>query len=199
MKEYTVNTYKKIDWNDVPKAEISTYKWLDNGYEPVCYAQCAFLENDGLYIRMVANESNPRTEMKNFDDAVCTESCMEFFVSFDPENKTYVNFEVNAIGTLLATRRTVGAERVTIDKLIGIPEITAKIEDDFWSVEYMLTFDQIKKLFPNADLNKGSTFRANFYKCGDSTEIPHYGMWNEVESEEPSYHLPQYFGRLIIN
>ena len=148
---------------------------------------------------MVAYESNPRTEMKNFNDAVCTDSCMEFFVSFDPENVTYVNFEVNAIGTLLATRRTAEGNRETIDKLIGIPEIATNIEADRWSVEYMLTFDQIKVLFPNADLNKGSFFRANFYKCGDNTKIPHYGMWNDVESEKPSFHIPQFFGRLNIN
>ena len=40
-------------------------------------------------------------------------------------------------------------------------------------------------------------FTGNFYKCGDETEFPHYGMWSEAVSDTPDFHRPECFGRLI--
>ena len=44
----------------------------------------------------------------------------------------------------------------------------------------------------------GYTFRGNFYKCGDETAIPHYGMWNPVGTENADFHRPEYFGDFVI-
>ena len=41
--------------------------------------------------------------------------------------------------------------------------------------------------------------RANFYKCGNNTVIPHYSTWNRVELPKPDYHRPEFFGRLILS
>ncbi|MDD6236825.1 MAG: carbohydrate-binding family 9-like protein, partial [Clostridiales bacterium] len=40
--------------------------------------------------------------------------------------------------------------------------------------------------------------RGNFYKCGDKTKHPHFGMWNPINNEFPDFHLPQFFGRIIL-
>ena len=39
-----------------------------------------------------------------------------------------------------------------------------------------------------------------FYKTGgaDITGNEHYGMWNEVGTENPDFHRPEYFGKFII-
>ncbi|NLC14527.1 MAG: hypothetical protein GX768_10865, partial [Chloroflexi bacterium] len=42
----------------------------------------------------------------------------------------------------------------------------------------------------------GHKIRANFYKCGDHTQTPHWGMWNPVTIRD--FHSPQYFGDLIM-
>ena len=45
----------------------------------------------------------------------------------------------------------------------------------------------------------GKTLRANFYKCGDKTEHPHYACWNPIVSDRPNFHMPDQFGKLILD
>jgi hypothetical protein len=42
----------------------------------------------------------------------------------------------------------------------------------------------------------GTSFRANFYKCGDKLSNPHFVTWNPVGTEKPDYHRPEFFGTL---
>ncbi len=197
MKEYIVKTTEKLDWNEISKAEIDTFKWT-SGYEPMAFAQVAILKGKGLVAKLTAFESNPLAEKKNFNDPVYEDSCLEFFAMFDPCGEKYINIEMNAIGAFLATVRRADGDVVTIDNFISLPEIKAVREEDKWSVEIFLSFEDIKKMFPNAAIESGSVIRANFYKCGDKTAIPHYGMWNEIGGDKVSYHQPEYFGKLII-
>jgi hypothetical protein len=44
--------------------------------------------------------------------------------------------------------------------------------------------------------NLPETLRANFYKCGDGTSVPHYLSWNQVITETPDFHRPEFFGEI---
>ena len=197
MKEYIVKSQDSICWEKIEKAPIDTYKWVDTEYEPTCYAQVAVLSGKGLAVKMTAFETNPLAEKKNYNDAVCQDSCLEFFVSFDGSKK-YFNIEMNSIGTCLADLHETDGTTVQVKDIIGIPAITANKENGKWTVEFLLSFEDIDKLFPGVKIESGYSFRANFYKCGDHTEKVHYGMWNEVTHPIPSFHQPDYFGKLII-
>ena len=196
MREYFVKSVDSLAWEEIPKAPIDNFDWEDKGYEPVCFAQLANVKGKGLAVKLTAYESNPLAVKKNYDDQVCEDSCLEFFVSFD-SNEDYVNFETNSIGTLLAHVHF-GGKKMLIDKLISIPEIKTEKTADYWSVEYMLSKDYIKKLSKGFMLESGKSFNANFYKCGDKTEKPHYGMWNKINHSTPSFHQPAQFGKIII-
>jgi hypothetical protein len=37
--------------------------------------------------------------------------------------------------------------------------------------------------------------KMNFFKCGDDLSQPHYLAWNSVESPEPDFHQPVFFGK----
>ena len=62
----------------------------------------------------------------------------------------------------------------------------------------MLSLEDISKLAPSFSLESGKSFTANFYKCGDKTEKAHFGMWNKINHDTPSFHQPTQFGKLII-
>ena len=66
------------------------------------------------------------------------------------------------------------------------------------AVGYFFSFEVLDKLFGKVDYVSGYTFKGNFYKCGDETDYPHFGMWNPVGTEKPDFHRPEYFGELII-
>ena len=42
----------------------------------------------------------------------------------------------------------------------------------------------------------GKTVRANFYKCGDKLQTPHFLSWNPIGLEKPNFHCPEFFGTL---
>jgi hypothetical protein len=43
---------------------------------------------------------------------------------------------------------------------------------------------------------EGQTIRANFYKCGDKLQSPHYLSWNPISLPKPNFHCPDFFGIL---
>ena len=64
--------------------------------------------------------------------------------------------------------------------------------------EWTVTIAVPKRLYAQADLNltefSGRTVKANFYKCGDDTAVPHFLSWNPVGVPKPSFHQPDFFG-----
>ncbi len=99
-------------------------------------------------------------------------------------------------------------ELLTIDFLIllnhskRLKDHTNKLADEPRRVD-----GDIEKGFAEADLifekyyeqsfNPRSA-RGNFYKCGDETKSEHYGMWNNIDSPKPNFHLPECFGDFIF-
>ncbi len=197
MKEYLIKTKENLVWDEIPKAEIATYKWV-SGYEPKAYAQVAVLKGKGLAAKLTAFEKDPLAEKKNFNDPVYEDSCLEFFAMFDPNGKKYINIEMNSAGAFLATVREAEGNIVTIDNFITLPKIKVEKDNEKWSVEVFLKFEDILAMFPGTEFSSGFVIRANFYKCGDKTAVPHYGVWNDIEGDKISYHQPEYFGKLII-
>ena len=60
------------------------------------------------------------------------------------------------------------------------------------------SLDFIGKTFGKTQFSRGEVIKGNFYKCGDKTEIPHFGMWSPIDSEKPNFHQPQFFGEMEI-
>ena len=201
VKEYTVKMLDAAptDWSAVEKAVMDETPWVKD-YIPVTYAQIVFVKGDGFYVRMTCEEKDPKATYTKWMDPVYNDSCMEFFVSFDPENKNYMNVEVNSLGTALSAYGVKG-KRTTLSDIIGYPLVVqAEAKDTEWSILIHLTLAEIEKVFgvkPETFVS-GYAFRANFYKCGDKTAVVHYNMWNRVDTPKPSYHEPKYFGKLIL-
>ena len=42
----------------------------------------------------------------------------------------------------------------------------------------------------------GISARANFYKCGDNMSMPHFLSWSPVKTDNPNFHLPEFFDKL---
>lgn len=197
MQSYNVLTKSEIDFSDVPKAEINCYKWL-TGYTPEAFGQLIMIKDKGFALKMTAFEKNPKAVFQQYGDSVYQDSCLEFFVRFNKENPLYMNFEMNSNGAFLASVRTDRKNKTHIHELTELPVVKAEKHAEYWTVETFFTFKQIKDLFGISSFNVGDIFYGNFYKCGDETEIPHYGMWSPVELENADFHQPKFFGEFII-
>ena len=200
MKQYFIKSMEKKDFDAANVAKVEIYKWFDD-YKPRTEARVVFVKGEGFHVQLKSWETNPRITFKNYQDRVCEDSCMEFFFNFSPDKQDkYVNFEVNAIGTI---NSSLGKGRRCRKKIIEfwdtLPEVKAQVLDDSWQVEYFLPLEMLEKVFGTINTEKGAIYKGNFYKCGDKTEHEHYGMWSPVDLPEPDYHRPEFFGELIMD
>ena len=133
-----------------------------------------------LWIRLVSEESHPVTTYTNHFDPVYKDSAIEVFFQFGPLGSTYMNFEFNANGAVLAMY---GAEREgrsrLDDAMIQALNIRTDKTGDAWSITFFLPQEIIRSLYPDFTLTKGSTFSFNFYKISESEEIEHYGAMSD--------------------
>ena len=161
-------------------------------------------DNQKLYLYyQVKGEELRVVNTKDFM-SVWEDSCVEFFMQRKGE-KTYRNFEFNAHGVLLASMRESkeSAEQLAEGVMASI-ERFATIEHVYkegvqlsnWTLFAAIPKEALGFL---ADENlSAQAICANFYKCGDETNEPHFISWNAIDTPTPNFHVPQFFGELIF-
>lgn len=195
---YQVYTRETVDFTDIPKAEISHYRWTQ-GYTPKAFAQLIYVDGLGFALHMEAFETDPKADCVMYNQPVYKDSCLEFFVNFNPEQPDYINFEMNANGAFLSARRPGRKNKTPIHELLSdLPAVRSAKLADRWTVDAFFSLQQIETLFGRSAFAAGDTFMGNFYKCGDETPIPHFGMWSPIDLEQPDFHQPSFFGLFRI-
>lgn len=159
-----------------------------------------------LICRWQVGEPSVLARFSRNNDPVYQDSCVEAFLSFSGAAE-YINIECNAIGTVLAARGGKRSERVPLttnemaelDRRSSLgpePILVERALTAPWSLEMTIPF----VLIPGcpSQVGPGISIRANFYKCGDKLINPHYHTWAPILSEKPDFHLPDFFGTLIL-
>ncbi len=204
MKEYIAKkiqremTVEDARWEKVEKVALE-YTWDE--YQPIPYATTAAMVHSdaGITVRMTTTEWPLRiTEMEN-EARICADSCMElFFVPNESEQK-YMNVEINPAGACLfhvgEKQSTPGARGVVSTEGSGMRIRTQISPMEGWTLMLFIPYTLIDSYYDKRE----TVFKANFYKCGDLTVKRHYAAWNPVLTEKPSYHQPQFFGRVILS
>jgi len=190
---------KKTAVESADRFLINNKLWGYTDYRGEVYSQVSY-DDEGFNVKFSVFEADPKRTKANHLEHVHLDSCVEFFVNFDPENSNmYINFEVNANGVMNASFRS---SREDSQKLLvsEIEEfnITPQIEKDFWTLQYKIGFSFIKKYYPDFDIKKCEYIKCNFYKCGDETEVMHFLSHFIVGTETPDFHRPEYFGKVEV-
>ena len=175
------------------------YPWDTNGYTPDVHFTLDVLE-DAFLLHIETHESNPRREEQHHLNYVHYDSCVEWFVNFAPAIcDKYFNFEINANGTLYAAFRKNRSEFTLLElEDMNLLQIEPTILEEKWLIDFKVPFTFIQKYIPNFEFKEGMTIRCNFYKCGDRTEYPHFGIWNPVLLEKPDFHRPEFFKEIVL-
>ena len=173
--------------------------YLSRGYNPVTTAKLVYVPGEGIYCRMECLEANPKAVVTEPDGPTYKDSCLEWFINCAPEKgDEYLNFEANSIGTLHCKYGKDRFFRSVLPPEVTRPKAAAEVKEDSWSVDYLLPDGTIKAVFGKDGLKSGDVLAANFYKCGDETEVPHFESWSRIILEKLDFHRPEFFGRLIM-
>lgn len=198
-----MNTYiitKKpldFDWSQVPFASIS-HPYHNEDVDISATAQLCY-DEDALFVRLAAKETNIRAEYTGLLDAPCEDSCMEFFFSPISNDTRYFNIEFNPNGCVYFGMGSCLNDLVRLIPEYGFPfNPQTKRTEDGWEITYEVPFAFIRQFFPDFYPASESKMKGNFYKCGDLTVKEHYFTWNPLTGEELSFHRPCDFGLLIF-
>lgn len=177
-------------WHDVPAALLD-YSW--NGrIDPHSEVRCVWCD-EGVVIRFSSEEHPINVQYFHHNDPVNRDSCVEVFLNpNESEDNRYLNFELNAAGVLHLQFGDERCRKDIDDVEFQIFHIETHVSDLGWEARLVVPFSFLRLYY--TDLK--DEWRANFYKCGDRTENPHYLCWAEIPTERPSFHQSKYFGRI---
>jgi hypothetical protein len=180
---------------------IQVAPWPAFSYKPEVSFAIAYNDNC-IFLKYYVQESPVKASYYRTHDPVSQDSCVEFFISFGKEAE-YYNLEFNCIGTCLAgygIGRT-GRELIPDEyvakirrRSVIVNSTDSGIDNVFWEITLVIPSEAF---IHHSNLTlKDMYCKANFYKCGDELPMPHFLAWQNVLSETPNFHLPQYFGSL---
>ena len=186
-------------------ALINEYSW-GGEYHPK--AQAALYHTDtALHIRMDAWEDplNLRIYEYGISEDACDDSCLEFFIMPYPEkDKRYFNFEFTLSGAIYLGLGNDRYDNVLLKDCDLTPlDIRTYMENEkgtaHWWVTAIIPYAFIEeKMGIKIPFEKGLEMTGNFYKCSNKCRIPHWGSWNVIEGK-CDFHLPQFFGKFILD
>ena len=196
MKEYTITRCSgNPNWDRIPSLQMQEFLFPSQS-DVTASAQLCY-DDGSLYVRLRATEQNIRAVHTGLLDEICEDSCLEFFISPMADGR-YFNIEVNPNG---AVYLGFGSGLHNLQRLVGeMPAITPKAEStpSGWQVTYAIPFSFIRLFFPDFSPVPGKAIRANCFKCGDLTPVPHWLTWTKIPEEIATFHCPQHFGTMYF-
>lgn len=200
-------------WTQAETLQVTHYAWEDSGHHPPTAARLLY-DDRHLAVIFRVEDQYVRAVAQKFQDSVCSDSCVEFFIAPLPGSDAYFNFEVNCGGTMLVHRCVSPEEKAagkqtydvspedgtTIPMAHSMPKIVDPeiAVPTVWTVEYHLPFALFAKYFDAVAPSSGTAWKGNFYKCGDNTSHPHWGSWAPVGGSRPSFHQPAYYQPVLF-
>lgn len=192
-------------WEKAHVADISVYPW-GGTYRPKSEARLVYTD-DAFYLKLVAIEprAKMRAEARGISPDVYQDSCLEFFFKPAPDkDPRYVNLEFNPAGALyvgLGTGRQDGRLLKEQDiSAFGIETFSEESEDGnvCWGLCAKIPFSFLEEHRFPINFQSGHRMTGNFYKCGDLTQTPHYGVWSPIDWPQPDFHRPEFFSKLVL-
>ncbi len=192
-----------LDANNVEFQPIDCVDWVnDYPYAPKVQFRIAH-KGDAVLIEYRVSERTVAAVAGKDNGPVWQDSCCEFF--FKPEGgDIYYNVETNCAGTVLVgcgpEREGREAAPVEVTGAIGRwsslgHETFAEHEaPETWSMALVIPVGTA--FHSQLTTLDGVRMAANFYKCGDKLQTPHFLSWNRIDLPRPDFHCPAYFGTL---
>jgi cellulose/xylan binding protein with CBM9 domain len=183
--------------------QLDFVPWEQFPYQPEVKFKIAYTDLSVL-LKVYVNEKFIKADYSRINDPVYKDSCFEFFISPD-NNQYYYNFEFNCIGTpYVAYGDKENREKASVEIVKSIQTFSSlgsvpfeeKQGDFFWELCLSIPFTAFFK--HELESLKGKTCKANFHKCGDGLTQKHFLSWNNIDTETPDFHCPEFFGELIF-
>jgi len=160
-------------------------------------------DDDFLYVSFRSTDKNIWATLKRRDEHLWDEEVVELFVQADPHQTSYIELEVNPLGTmldiyLLDIRKPLHYESWNSQRLKWGVELFGTVDgkdgDREWTCEIALPMEDVvtaRNLPPQA----GDRWRINLYRM-EKLPIPELLAWSPTFKDD--FHVPERFGEIIF-
>ena len=188
-----------VEWH-----EIGCVNWKDFPYRPGVAVRMGH-NGEALMLHYQVEEQTVAAVAESDNGRVWEDSCCEFF-SQPANDQYYYNLECNCAGTVLlaAGKEREGRERAPEEVLALIDRWSSLGREPFAEKtaprQWELCLTVPVRCFFKHGLHSlaGQTIRANFYKCGDRLQQPHFLSLFPISLPKPDFHRPDFFGLLTF-
>lgn len=151
-------------------------------------------KEEAISFRLWCFEAHPLVTCTEPNSAVYLDSCLEVFLNpFPAFSADYLNFEMNAVGTLLLQKGPDRAHRHFVSlELADYPAVRACRQPEMWSVKLNVTYSFLQAVYgPGAPARPENPI-GNFYQCSGPPK-ERYGCWMAPNAPQPDFHRPESF------
>lgn len=199
MIQYEVKIINsRADWNEIPKLNIDC-QYPGNSDSIKAYAQLC-CDSEAFYVHMLTTEPETRAVEKGPLGLPSEDSCLEFFLCPVDGDKRYFNIEFNSNSCMYLGIGSCIENLVRLVPEDGTEVFAPKIRRrrNGWEIFYKIPFEFIRRFFPEFEIFDEKIINANFYKCSDLGNYPHYLSWSPIEDEPLDFHRPECFGKMKL-
>jgi len=193
-------------WGSCIALEVKNFHANTLSRHPRTQAKVLY-DADHVYVHFKVEDNHVQCVYTNYQDAVCRDSCVEFFVQ-PKEGKGYFNFEINCGGTMLLyymgdkERGNLSvpwsqAKEVRIFKNMPLTTPTPIATPVTWQIEFAIPIKLLEAYVGPLSRTPGSVWKANFYKCGGDPRYNHWASWAPIKPAL-NFHVPECFAPIMF-
>lgn len=156
-----------------------------------------------LYFAFRCADDNIWSTLKRRDEHLWEEEVVEVFLQADPNQPSYIELEVNPLGTmldiyLLGIRKPLHYESWNSEKLRWAVQVRGTVDgkdgDDEWTCEIALPMEDIVTA-PRRPPQPGDRWRMNLYRA---EHLPNAALLAWSPTLENDFHMPKRFGEIVF-
>ena len=176
-------------WRAGEEARIEHFHASSSTHRPVVRTKLMY-DAANVYLRFRVEDRYVVAKHTEFQDPVCRDSCVEFFVQ-PRASGGYFSFEINCCGVLLsyyiedpvrtadgfAKFTRLSAEhgrRIRITHSLPSLIVPEREEPVVWHIGCAIPLDVVEAYTGPLGPLEGQTWRGNFFKCADDSSHPHW-------------------------
>jgi hypothetical protein len=161
-------------------------------------------DNDYVYFAFRSVDDNIWATLKRRDQHLWEEEVVEVFIQADSNQPSYIELEVNPLGTmldiyLLDIRKPLHYESWNSEKLRWAVQVTGTADgkegDREWMCEIALPLEDVVTA-PHRPPQPGDRWRMNMYRVEQRPKLAELA-WSPTL--QPDFHIPKRFGELVFH
>jgi len=190
-------------WTKVP--EVGNFvNNVDDSTSPVKTEARLLYDENFLYVSFRCVDDNIWATMKRRDEHLWLEEVVEFFVQADEQKPSYIEVEVNPLGTLLDlymldVRKPLHYESWNSEKIRWAVQVNGTVDgkggDKEWTVEIALPMEDVVTA-PHLPPQPGDRWRLNLYRV-EQRPVSSELAWSPTLQND--FHVPKRFGEIVFS